>query len=504
MSGSGGSFLVALLGALLWASPLLAQQPFPASEGTDPGLRGTIDAVVTEPPLHQVHWGILVVDPATGRSLYSRNAENKFIPASNQKILVAGGALSLLRPDYRYVTSLWTAAELDGEGVLHGDLVLPGTGDPTLSERFHDNATAPLEALAAEVAAAGVREVRGRLVVDASRWDSTSVPGSWMVGNLRPTYGATGGAFAIAEGVVSVEVTAGGQPGEPARVRWWPQGRRDFVTSEVSTVMPELSTELRSDYLPESRRLVVRGVIPWGTVDTLRMAAGDPVRLASEALLRALEYQGIRVDGGVRVAWSGGDPLDGGCYTGSVMLCPGARQVAVLTSPPMSEVVQAMLEPSQNWIAEQLVRTLGMEYGEEGSWSEGFHVLERFLTDQVGVDSLDVSMRDGSGLSAYNLVTPRALTALLHYMWSGPHYAVFRDALASPGEEDSTLEDRLRRLEGRVFAKTGTISNVNALSGYVVTAGGRELVFSILTNGSGLPSGRVRDAMDDVLEAVAR
>lgn len=498
------ALLVALLAASLPTSPLPAQQPAPAADGTERGLRGTIDAVVTEPPLNQVHWGVLVVDPATGRSVYSRNAENKFVPASNQKILVTATAFALLRPDYRYTTSLWTAAEVDGRGVLHGDLVLPGTGDPTLSDRFHESATAPLEALTTQVAAAGIREVRGALVVDASRWDSTSVPGSWMVGNLAPTYGATGGAFAIAEGTVSIEVTAASQPGDPARIRWWPQGRRDFVVSEVSTVVPELSDDLRADYLPESRRLVVRGVIPWGTVDTIQVAARDPVRLASEALLRALEYRGIRVDGGVRVAWTGGEPLAGGCYTGSVMFCPSARQVALLASPPMREIAQATLEPSQNWIAEQLVRTLGMEYGDEGSWREGFHVMERFLTEEVGVDSLDLSMRDGSGLSAYNLVTPRALVSLLSYMWSTPHYAEYRDALASPEEEESTLERRLRNLRGRVFAKTGTITHVNALSGYVLTAEGRELVFSILTNGSGLPSGRVRDAMDEVLEAVAR
>lgn len=497
---------LACVAALLLAGvgPLFAQQPPTASEGTERGLRGTIDAVVMDPPLNQVHWGILVVDPTTGRSVYSRNAENKFVPASNQKILTTAAALTLLRPEYRYVTSLWTAAEVDGRGVLHGDLVLPGTGDPTLSERFHERATDPLDELAAQVAAAGIREVRGRLVVDASRWDSTSVPGSWMVGNLAPGYGATGGAFALAEGTVSIEVTAGDQPGAPATVRWWPQGRRDFVVSEASTVVPELSEDLDTDYLPESRRLVVRGVIPWGTVDTIQVAARDPVRLASEALLRALEYRGIRLDGGVRVAWTGGDPLEGGCYTGSIMLCPSARQVAVLTSPSMREIVQATLEPSQNWIAEQLVRTLGMEYGQEGSWREGFEVMERFLVDEVGVDSLDLSMRDGSGLSAYNLVTPRALVSLLRYMWSGPHYAEYREALASPGEDESTLERRLRNLDGRVFAKTGTITHVNSLSGYVLTMGGRELVFSILTNGSGLPSGQVRDAMDEVLEAVAR
>jgi D-alanyl-D-alanine carboxypeptidase/D-alanyl-D-alanine-endopeptidase (penicillin-binding protein 4) len=120
------------------------------------------------------------------------------------------------------------------------------------------------------------------------------------------------------------------------------------------------------------------------------------------------------------------------------------------------------------------------------------------------VDSLDIALRDGSGLSAYNLVTPRALVAILLRMHRSPLATSYREALAAPGEEESTLERRLLDLEGRVQAKTGTISNVNSLSGYLRTDSGREVVFAILTNGSGLPSGVVRTRMDDVVRTLAR
>jgi D-alanyl-D-alanine carboxypeptidase/D-alanyl-D-alanine-endopeptidase (penicillin-binding protein 4) len=166
--------------------------------------------------------------------------------------------------------------------------------------------------------------------------------------------------------------------------------------------------------------------------------------------------------------------------------------------------VEAILEPSQNWMTEQLVHTLGAELGEEGSWSEGFRIEQEFFVEVVGVDSLDFAYRDGSGLSAYNLVTPRGMVRIFEFMRSSRHGDLFRHALAEPGEEGSTLQGRIPGLEGRVFAKTGTISNVNSLSGYMVTAGGRELIFSVLTNGSGLPSGVVRDGIDQVVEAVAR
>jgi len=190
--------------------------------------------------------------------------------------------------------------------------------------------------------------------------------------------------------------------------------------------------------------------------------------------------------------------------SGSVPECANAGLVFALESPPLSELVAGILEPSQNWMTEQLIRTLGAERGEEGSWPEGIEVIRSFLTQQVGVDSLDIAPRDGSGLSAYNLVTPRALVRILQYMSNGTNAATYRAALAEPGEEGSTLERRLMDLEHRLFAKTGTISNVNSLSGYLVRGDGTEVIFSILSNGSGLPAPRVRAAIDDVVRALAR
>jgi D-alanyl-D-alanine carboxypeptidase/D-alanyl-D-alanine-endopeptidase (penicillin-binding protein 4) len=178
--------------------------------------------------------------------------------------------------------------------------------------------------------------------------------------------------------------------------------------------------------------------------------------------------------------------------------------VATLESPPLSELVAGVLGPSQNWIAEQLTLALGAELGERGSWDAGLEVIRRFLTEEVGVDSLDVAPRDGSGLSAYNLVTPRALVRVLQYMDAREDADAYRTAMAEPGELDSTLEDRLLELRGRVFAKTGTISNVNSLSGYLVRSDGRRVIFSILSNGSGLSATRMRETIDDVARVLAR
>ena len=505
-------------------------------------LAETIDAVVSAPPLDQVHWGILILDPARDQVVYARNAHRKFVPASNMKVLSTATALSLLGPRHRLETSIWAVGEMDPvSGHLNGDLVLRPSGDPTFSDRFYPSARAPLDSLAQGLRRAGLRSVSGTLVVEASAWDSTTVPGSWMVGNLASRSGATGSAFAIAEGEVVVEVRGAGREGAPAETRWWPQTPQDFFSASFVTAPPDSSFRREVHYLPESRRLKLEGRVPLGEVDTTSVSQRAPEAVAAHALLRALEDEGIPVAGGVRIIWAEGQPLGPGeCVSGRperepgpmtagpgpdrpsrgqedgrrlrtsvqerhlLPHCANARKLTSISSPPMVEMVQAILEPSQNWMTEQLVHILGLEFGEEGSWQEGFRVEEEFLTGTAGVDSLDLHFRDGSGLSAYNLVTPRAMVRILEHMLEGPHGDLYRDAMAEPGEEDSTLERRLEGLEGRVFAKTGTISHVNSLSGYLITDSGRELIFSVLTNGSGLPSSVVRGGIDRVVKAAAR
>ncbi|MFC1660262.1 D-alanyl-D-alanine carboxypeptidase/D-alanyl-D-alanine-endopeptidase [Gemmatimonadota bacterium] len=504
---------------------LLLSLPACATFSGAPGssLTERIDAVVDSPPLHQVHWGVLIIDADDGKVLYERNSHRKFVPASNMKILSTAAALSILGPQFRYETGLWGVGIYEqNDGLLGGDLVLHPSGDPTLSERFYPSPTAPLDSIADDLWKAGLRTVTGSLVVDVSRWDSTTVPESWMVGNLPGTSAATGGAFAIGEGVMTVEVVAGPEEGAPARARWWPDTEKDIFTAAFRTAHPDSSTSREAHYRPESRRLRVEGRVPAGEVDTLSVSQRNPVEIASAALMSALVRRGIEVRGGLRIAWAEGEPIgSGSCTTGrpvvvegeagrpvptpkNLAACPEASLLASLTSPPLSEIVEAILEPSQNWMTEQLVHTLGAERGERGSWEEGFRIEQEFFTEKVGVDSLDLVYRDGSGLAAYNLVTPRALVEILRYMRESENADLYRKAMAEPGEEEGTLRRRLAGLEGRVFAKTGTITHVNSLSGYLVTDAGRELIFSILTNGSGLPSGIVRRGIDGVVETVAR
>jgi D-alanyl-D-alanine carboxypeptidase/D-alanyl-D-alanine-endopeptidase (penicillin-binding protein 4) len=498
--------------------------------------RASIEDVVETSPIDQLHVGVLAVDAQSGRTLYSRNAHRKFVPASNQKILVTATALSLLGPEHRFTTELRSGGIRYGS-VLSGDLEVVASGDPSWSGRYWESGTAAMRALADSLHATGIRYVAGSGVVDVSAWDSTTVGPTWEFEDLRYAYGSTGGAFAIDEGEIRAIVQSGPRVGSSGSVSWSPAGTPDFVTARIETVPSDSATRIRPSYLPESRRLILEGVIAEGATDTLRVAMRDPVRQAVAVLAAAIEQTGVVVEGGWSIRWVRGarpEPTpcrivlaDGASDDGPMLGAPtemggptspsdsaacdeagrsaGASiTLATLESPPVAELVAGILEPSQNWMTEQMVRALGARYGQDGSWREGVGVVEAYLINEAGVDALDIAPRDGSGLSAYNLVTPRAIVRILEEMRTGPHYDSFRSAMAEPGEEGSTLERRLLDLRGRVHAKTGTISNVNSLSGYLVRDDGREVIFSILTNGSGLPASRVRAAIDDVVRSLAR
>jgi D-alanyl-D-alanine carboxypeptidase/D-alanyl-D-alanine-endopeptidase (penicillin-binding protein 4) len=498
-----------LLGA---AIPLLLGACAAAPRGSGPvpaagSLAAVVDSIVASSPLDRTHWGIEIYDPAARRVLYANNAERHFIPASNTKLVVTGVALGELGADYRYRTQLYS---LDRPG---GTLLLVARGDPTLSRRFHPEGPTPLEELADSVVAAGITSIPGGLVIDASYFEDRPVHPAWEIDDLTWGYAAPTDAFAVEEATLRVVVEPGAAPGEPARVTPLVSPHAVTVRSAAvtDTAGARRGTRVRRLYLSDV--IEVAGTVPLGaSPDTLLLAAPYPALLAAHEFVATLQARGVEVGGEVRVVR---DPEEAAALrdagpdseigAGSVVGGParGApRLVATWHSAPLSEIAAAILKPSQNWIAEQLLKTLGAERGEGGSWREGVAVERRYLVDVVGIDSTAFWLSDGSGLTVQNLLTPHAIVQLLDHARRRPWGTIYLQAQARPGE-DGTLERRLTGLEGRLFAKTGSGTHVNALSGYLRAANGRELLFSIMTNASGWPAGDVRRAIDAIVQSAA-
>jgi D-alanyl-D-alanine carboxypeptidase/D-alanyl-D-alanine-endopeptidase (penicillin-binding protein 4) len=485
----------AALLAVLASTACGARSPAaPAQPQPDPfDFARVADSIIRTPPLHRAHLGIMVYDPATKRVLYDHNGARRFVPASNQKLWPTSTALHVLGPDYRYRTPVLAVGVTDGAA---GTLIVVGSGDPTWSARFHDDDHAVLDMLADSVVAAGIRRITGDLVIDASGFDAAVIPGAWTFGNLNGTSAPPTGAFVVAEGIFRVRTRPGAAAGEPALVEpIAPEGVVP-VSNRTLTSATGNQASINTSRGPWSDTLHVTGSIPL-TVDSssTRLPMTEPVRFAAHRFADALRVRGVTIDGAVHIVRDTAE-------ASALRAGANVRTVATWVSPPMRDIVAAILGPSQNWIAEQLVRTLGREKAGIGSWNAGLRVERQFLADVVGIDTAALRMNDGSGMSPQNLVAPEAVVKLLEYARTAPWGADFRAALAGPGRP-GTLNRRLTELTGRLEGKTGTLNSVNALSGYVRTRDGRELIFSFMSNASGLGGDPVVAALDKLAMALA-
>jgi D-alanyl-D-alanine carboxypeptidase/D-alanyl-D-alanine-endopeptidase (penicillin-binding protein 4) len=444
------------------------------------------------------------VDATSGAPVLAHNSHRLFTAASTMKLVTAAAALDLLGPEYRYETAVEAAVDPSGNARR---LMVRGDGDPSWGSPFHRDPLAPLDSLADSLAAAGLREVSGPLIIDQSRFDSVLVHPAWETFDLDWYYAAPVAPLAVMSAAFELVVTPAGV-GEPARVALPYATMLVSVDDRIVTVP---GGDPWDDHLtrPHDRDvLVLRGTIgAQAGPDTSWIAQTDPGRTAGLAFRQALERRGIRVEGPVEVVYrSATGAVPGGPVRGESVVGMGDRPQRTIRlvwrSPPLDTIIRLALERSDNWVTEQILKSLGAAYRGQGDWGGSTDLVEAHLAERVGVPREAVYMRDGSGLTPQGLLTPDAVVAVLRYAGRRPWGDAFRNALASPGEPNSTLERRLLDQRGRVEAKTGTLRHVNALSGYLRTLDGRELIFSIMSNGSGQPSWQVQAAVDRIVKSL--
>jgi D-alanyl-D-alanine carboxypeptidase/D-alanyl-D-alanine-endopeptidase (penicillin-binding protein 4) len=487
--------------ALLLAIAVL----LPFAPTTAQTLAQRLDARLDAPGLDRLLWGVSVTDLA-GRELYSRNGDRLLVPASNAKILAAVTATALLGPDFTVKTSLYAGGPLS-DGVLRGDLILYGRGDPTFSRRCYqadtlaagacdtDPATR-LRDLALQLRARGVRVVSGDVVGDGSYFEETLVHPNWQGYDLGWWYAAPVSGLGFNDNSLDVHETAADTVGFPPRITFDPD--LGIATFENHAVTGARNARRTFDVVrsPSGNRFLSTGVLPLGTRDRLEFVAiTDPSRFAALALRRELEAVGIKVFGDTRAT------VDSLAY----LTARTGPPLAEVTSRPLRQWLYPILNSSQNWFAEMLLKQLGRQFGNAGSWAGGREVERRFLIDSVHVDSTQFVIEDGSGLAANNLVSPHAFTTLLAWVHNHPDFSMFFDGLPVGGRT-GTLRTRFINtpLEGKVHAKTGTISRTATISGFVERPDGQVLVFSVMANHNNLPSGRILAAIDSVVIEIGR
>ncbi len=476
--------------------PLL--KPAPASLAE---LQTRIQEIAAQPALERGFFAVKIVSLDTGVVMYEQNA-NKFVrPASNMKLYTVAAALDRLTPDFHFTTSVY-AKEKPDKGTVKGDLIIYGRGDPSLAARFNGgDYFKGINDLADRIVAAGVKRVKGDLVGDESYFNGAPLGGGWEWEDLQWGDGAQVSALTVNDNVMHLTVTPGERVGAPLVFTTAP-GPFIAISNRGTTTARGTKSELRLYRAVGSNTLEIFGSLPIGDNGfTGDVAIPDPA-LAFVTLLRdALAKRGVKVDGRLRTldARSGTSLIPAVTQTTAPPQA-GPFEIASLPSPAFGAVAAQTLKPSQNLYTELILRTIGTPRLGPGQTNEdaGLIVVRNFLR-QAGVTESNLVINDGSGLSRNDMITANTTVQLLTFMSKHRYYQAFYDALPIAGT-DGTLRTRMKSTaaEGNLRAKTGSLSSVASLSGYVTTAAGEHLVFSMMLNNYPSASAVRRDSIDAI------
>lgn len=502
-------------------------------------LSAAITELLQAPSIARAHWGIEVTT-LTGAPVYSLHANQFFHPASNAKLLTTAATLDLMDPNARWRTQVVTTGTIDASGTLHGNLVILGSGDPTLSGRSYpfdgrtertNDTTQAFASMADQIAKDGIRHIDGNIIGNDTWFTWEPYGQGWAQDDLMWDYGAPISALTINDNVVYLNI-------EPEAYAHWlntpgvrlipyrtPTGVEEVTWNppvpyyhliNTSRVTRSRRASAGLNRAPGSMDLSLFGTINANGVH-VGLAIKDPAQFTAMTFAHLLRERGITITGTAlaqhQMPSNTGNfeqereqPVDLHPILNPVLgpSADGRRVLAFYTSrATLAQDVKVTLKVSQNLHAELYLRDLGRYELGQGSFIDGARVVRQFM-QQAGVSSKEYLFFDGSGMSYQDIITPHALATLLAYAAHQPWGALYRNALPVGGV-DGTLQDRFTApwIRGRVDAKTGTLSEVNTLSGYVTDRSGQTLVFSILCNSHRPGTYAERETIDRIVEAVA-
>jgi D-alanyl-D-alanine carboxypeptidase/D-alanyl-D-alanine-endopeptidase (penicillin-binding protein 4) len=478
-----------------------AAKPEPRPAATLAELQQRLADEVAQPRFSNAFWGIKVVSLDTGKTLFEHEANKLFSPASNCKLYTVALALDRLGPDYRIRTSLYANAKPDASGSLEGNLIVYGRGDPTINARLHGGAVLKaLEPLVAALTNAGVKRITGDLVGDESFFRGAPYGSGWGWGDLDNYYGAEISALTIDDNTVAASCKPGASVGAPCQVTLAPATSSLVINNHTRTAPKGSPRTIRIHRPFDEDTVYVTGQLPLddtGTSDDVTVR--HPAEIFVECLKRALTARGVDVRGKLRVVRDvdrPAGPLD----------CDKLVELGSMDSLPMRDLAREVEKPSQNLYADLLLAQVGEKVrppqnATETSEELGAREMSKFLAE-AGLSRGSYALEEGSGLSRDNLASPDATVTLLQYMSRHKSAQVYLDALPIAGV-DGTLRNRMKNTPamGNLRAKTGTLRWANSLSGYVSTAAGEHLAFSLMLNRYH-PAGQAHSSRED-LDAIA-
>lgn len=475
--------------------PPLVREPQLPPANTLADLQMRISSILAKPELSSAMVGLKVVSLDTGRVLFEENAGKLMRPASNMKLYTVAAALDRLSPDYRFVTSVYAHSRPDSSGVVRGDLTLYGRGDPSIAARFNNgDYFKGIDDLASRIVAAGVKRVEGDIVGDETYFVGPKYGAGWEWEDLTWYYGAEVTPLTVNDNALDLFIKPGPAVGQPALITTGPPDPLLTIVNKVTTSAKGLRRELSIHRGLNDNTITITGSIALEDRGyTGGIGISHPALLFVYLLRNSLAQKGVVITGKSRTTGEVNQPslITAVPASGTNGLSsPFQQEIATLQSPPFSLIAAQTLKPSQNLYTELILRTLGKvtpppaTMSPLGQTSEnlGLEAVKAFLKT-AGILPEALNLDDGSGLSRNDMITAEASVQLLTFMSKHRFANVFRDALPIAGV-DGTLRNRMRgtAAANNVRAKTGSLSSAASLGGYLTTAAGEKLAFSIMVN----------------------
>lgn len=414
--------------------------------------------------------GIHISETATGKTVFDYNAEKLFIPASVLKVVTSAVAMEILGADYRFQTRLGYSGEIE-KGTLKGDLVIIGGGDPALgSEYFKDHYFAPhfLETWVQQIKAAGIKRVEGNLVLDCSLYDSEKIPPTWIWEDMGNYYGAGTSALTVYDNQFRISFRSPAVAEMPTEIiSVYPKIEGINFKNEVlsSNENRDLAYVFGS---PDNGSRLIRGTIPKNRrAFTIKASNPFPEKLLADDFMQHLARNGVFLSG--KTVTEMNPVLQ-------------FNEIYTTVSPDLTEIIKVLNYESVNLFAEHLIKQISAEQTGTGGREMGLKLVSEFW-GKKGLDTNQLIMEDGSGLSHFNAVTPEFLSSVLIYMAeSSSNSNAFIESLPAAGK--GTLQHfAMQNFPGNILrSKSGSMTRVRCYTGFLQAASGKNLTFSIMVN----------------------
>lgn len=454
-------------------------------------LQNDIDGLLRSRDFTNSHIGICVVSADNGEYLYRENEQKNFIPASTQKLFTTSAALDFLGKDFRYCTRLYLDGIVDKNGEYVGNIIIRGSGDPTWSEYFNTNTQVIFDKWITKLDSLGIVSIKGNIIGDDSYFDNEYYAPGWMWDDMAYPFSAQVSALSSGDNKIDFVILPGAIAGEPARIMMKQDNRFLRVINSVITVNSSEPAEVVPIKNYGSDVIELRGKIPISGKSErdpfmLSVTIDNPTQYTVNLFKQVVESHRIKVRGAALTIDNWNERIN---YTQLEPLCE-------YFSPTLLQISNVINKQSHNLCAESILKTLGKETSGVGSFAKGVEYVKKYLVKNA-INTDDMTIVDGSGLSRLNLCSPQKQTQLLWAILRSDKKGEFQSTLAVPGEI-GTMRTRTvgTQAEKRLKAKTGTMNSVSTLAGYVTTRDGETFCFSIMMNNFSVPESVARNLQD--------